>query len=451
MFYRNALSLLTEWKLKKDRKPLIIRGARQVGKTTVVEMFSKEFSQYIYLNLEIPTEKKLFDDYESVEKTVEAIFFHKEKHLNDTDTLLFIDEIQNSPKAVSMFRYFYEDYKNIFVIGAGSLLEVSTQYKSSFPVGRVEYLFLHPFSFHEFLAASDEKMLLKVLNEIPFPDYAHQKLMERFRKYMLIGGMPEIVKKYLETKDILSLNSIFESLLFSYLDDVEKYAKNEKQMHVLRFIMRQSFAEAGGRIKFQNFGGSGYSHREISEGMRMLEKAMLIRLLHPTLNVKPPLTNDFRKSPKLFLLDTGMVNYFAGLQKEVFGSKELTDVYEGKIAEHVVAQELLAYSKSLIHTPTFWVREKRQSSAEIDFVYQYENMLIPIEVKAGKTGKLRSLLQYMDLAPHNFAVRIFSGKLSLENAKTINGKNFRLLNLPFYLIGKLEEYIDWAMKSKTNF
>ena len=226
MFDRIIIKELKKWANKTNRKPLVLRGARQVGKTTAVEIFSKQFDQYIYLNLEVSSEQKLFEMDYTIEELVQAIFFEKNKKKSKGKILLFIDEIQNSPKAVSMLRYFYESAKEYYVIAAGSLLESLIDRQISFPVGRVEYLYMKPLTFYEYITAAGDNSLLEVLDQIPCPDFAHEKLLKKFYQYALIGGMPEIVDIYYKTKNIIELNTIYESLLRSYLDDVEKYARN---------------------------------------------------------------------------------------------------------------------------------------------------------------------------------------------------------------------------------
>ena len=442
MFQRNYIEQLKAWAAKPERKPLVLRGARQVGKTTIVKMFAKQYKQYIYLNLEVDEDRALFETDNSIELIIESLFFYSKKKRN-IETLLFIDEIQNSPKAVSLLRYFYEQANDIHVIAAGSLLETLIDKNISFPVGRTEYILLRPFSFDEFLKATNESSFLEVLNTIPLPDYAVNGILKTFRRYALIGGMPEVLKTYVKTKSINATKPIFENLIISYLDDVEKYAKSNKLSFIIRHIIKNSFAEAGNRISFAGFGASNYKSQDISEAFFLLEKTFLLKLVYPTTSVKIPLQANLRKSPKLQLLDTGVVNYFAGLQDELFGTKELSEAHEGKIAEHIVFQELLAASDSVLQEFHFWVREKKQSNAEVDFVFPYKGLLIPLEVKAGATGRLRSLHQFIDRCPHNYAVRFYSGKVQIDNLKTIAGKQFYLLNLPYFLTGKLNEYLDW--------
>ncbi len=442
VFHRNILQYLQNWKEKKDRKPLILRGARQVGKTTAVHLFAESFEHYIYLNLEKPEERNLCEQAANFEELVDAVFFFKKVPKTSKNVLVFFDEIQNSPKTVSMLRFFIEERPDLPVIAAGSLLETLIDKHLTIPVGRVEYLYLYPFTFDEFLLSMEEKDLYAFLNEDAIPTFAHQALSKWFWRYTLIGGMPEIVRKFAESQDILQLNGVYEGLLNSYLDDVEKYAQNSSVRQVLRHCIRSAFFEAGKRIKFQGFGNSNYRSREVGEALRTLEKAMLIRLIYPTTQVKLPLTPNVKKAPKLQVLDTGLINYFVGLQEELFRTSTIDTVYEGKIAEHIVGQELIARLKSQVKPLVFWTREKKQSNAEIDFLLPFHSLIIPVEVKAGAVGKLRSLHLFMDSVDHPFAIRVYSGPFRIDEVKTTNGKLFKLINLPFYLIGNWELILE---------
>ena len=311
----------------------------------------------------------------------------------------------------------------------------------AFPVGRVDFRIVRPVSFSEFLNASGQDQAINALNTIPFPVYAHDQLLNLVRTYTFIGGMPAIVKKFVETRDLVTLQPLYDSLIASYLDDVEKYAPNDRFTRILRFVIRQSFYYAATRIKFEGFGKSTFSSRDIGDAFRLLEKALLLQLVYPSVESRQPIIPDIRKSPKLQLLDTGLVNFIAGLQENLFGSQLLSDIYEGRIAEHLAGQELLALQSGALAHLNFWVREKRQSQAEIDFLFSYKGMLIPVEVKSNTTGHLRSLHQFIDMAPHGYGVKIYSGIFKIEEAVTITGKKFRLLNLPFYLIHKMEDYL----------
>ncbi|GAH60545.1 unnamed protein product, partial [marine sediment metagenome] len=249
-----------------------------------------------------------------------------------------------------------------------------------------------------------------------------------------------------QTQNIVELKTVYESLLGSYLDDVEKYARNNTLARVMRHAIESSFYSAGSRIRFEGFGRSRYRSREMSEALKTLEKAMLIYLMYPTTGTSLPIEANRKKSPRLHLVDTGLVNYFAGLQKELFGTQNLNSVYEGKIAEHIVGQELLAENQTFTRKVQFWVREKKQSNAQVDYIVPFGNYVIPVEVKTGKAGRLRSMHEFIDRAPHRYAVRVYSGRLKIDIVETLKGKKFFLLNLPFYLIGRLNSYLLWFLE-----
>ncbi len=447
MFKRAIVQELEKWAKKKNRKPLVIRGARQVGKTTVVNQFAQNFEQYIYLNLELPTDRKPFENFKDLETLVQALLFLKDKEYSKRkSTLLFIDEIQEVPEAFNILRFFYEQMPEIPVISAGSLLETIFNNKLSFPVGRVEFLVVRPVSFIEFLEAANEKSALEQINQIPLKSFAHEKLLNLFHTYALIGGMPEIVKEYTETKDLTALGTLYDSIITSYIDDVEKYASNNTQVQIIRHVIKASYYEAGKRIKFQGFGKSGYGSKEIGEALRTLEKALLVSLIYPTTNAKLPIIPELQKSPRLHLLDTGLMNYAAGIQKEIIGTTDLNNVYQGTVIEHLVGQELLASNYNALSALSFWVREKTTSTAEVDYVIAYDGRLIPIEVKSGKEGKLKSLHLFMDESPNTIAIRFYAGELSVTIATTPKGKKYHLLNLPYYLVSQLPKYIEWLNK-----
>ena len=444
MFQRQALSGLRKWSGRSDRKPLIIRGARQVGKTSLINSFSKDFDQYIYLNLESRFDQAPFEAGLDIHSTVQSIFLFKKKKFSErANTLLFIDEIQQFPEAINLLRYFYESYPEIRVVAAGSLLETIFARRLSFPVGRVEYMVIRPVSFPEFLSAIGETAALEQLEKIPVTVVAHNRLLQLFHTYALIGGMPAIVNEYATTKDLTALSPLYERLISSYIDDVEKYGRNDHQIQVIRNCIRVSFTEAGNRIKFQHFGRSGYNSKEVGEAMRTLEKTFLLSLLYPTIGATLPLLPDFRKSPRLQVLDTGMMNYFLGIQTEILGTDDLNKIHQGTILEHLVGQELLAGQFNVLSSLNFWVREKPTSMAEVDYVYPFESQLIPIEVKSGKDGTLKSLHLFIDQTSHNMAIRFYAGKLQLTKTTTPAGKPYYLLNLPYYLASQTTKYIAW--------
>ena len=451
MFFRKVIDELVLWAKDEDRKPLILRGARQVGKTTAVEIFAKKFDQFIYLNLETREDAELFKYHLPIDDLIQAIFLHKNVVSTSGKVLLFIDEIQNSPPAVAMMRYFHESAKSFHVIAAGSLLEtLMSQEQISFPVGRVQYMFMYPLTFEEFLIATGRDQAVELYHQIPLPAFAFSNMLEYFHRYTLVGGMPEVVKTYSEKKDIMELVKVFQGLITSFIDDVSKYARNKAMAEIISYAIEAAPFEAGKRIKFQGFGSSNYRSREMGEALRTLERAMLLYLLYPTTATILPARPDKKKSPRLQLLDTGLINYVAGLQDHYFKAQTLHSFYQGLMAEHIVGQELMAMDMKTSRKISFWVREKKQSSAEVDFIFPYGRHLIPVEVKAGKAGTLRSLHQFIDKADHPYAVRLYAGALEKIHIKTPKGKSFILLNMPYFLSGKIKEYIEWMIAEEGS-
>lgn len=444
MFRRDIQSELEKWREKKSRKPLILRGARQVGKTTVVSQFAKQFENYLYVNLENKELAKLFEPYRPISDLVVDLFAYCNKSRKDGQVLIFIDEIQNSKDAVAKLRYFYEEEPELYVIAAGSLLESLIDVHISFPVGRVEYLAMRPCSFREYMTAmGEDKLRTRIDKDEKSSGLFHSKLLSMFNRYALIGGMPEVVNTYRESQDIVALNDIYETLLQGYRDDVEKYAKNSTQQAVLRLILTSGWAECAKAITFGNFGGTSYKAREMGEAFRALEKTMLLELAYPTTNTSVPIIDEMKRAPKLIWLDVGLVNYVADVQKEVFGAMDLHDAWRGAIAEQVVAQELLTLTNKVSAKRHFWVRPKAGTSAEVDFVVSHNSKLIPIEVKTGHNAHLRSLHSFVNNSIEKVtAVRVWAQPFSVDDLSTIEGKEFRLLNIPYYYVGNLLQILD---------
>ena len=276
---RTALQDLIKWKKSKNRKPLILRGARQVGKTTLVNQFSAEYSQYIYLNLERPEHIHFFDSLNTIKEIVESLFLKFELQPNYSKTLLFIDEIQESPKTIALLRYFYEDIPGLHVISAGSLLEFSLQHVKSFPVGRVSFMYLFPLNFEEFLNALGKKIAIKAFNQVPISDIAQTTLFDLFHLYALVGGMPEVIKRYIQTNSFVGLIEIYDSIWETYKSDVRKYAKSSTEEKVITHIMGSAYNFLDQRVTFQNFGNSNYKSREVGEAFRSLDEAKVIQLI----------------------------------------------------------------------------------------------------------------------------------------------------------------------------
>lgn len=445
-FYRKIEASLENWRIKKNRKPLILRGARQVGKSTIIHQFGRKYRYFVLLNLERPSDRKYFENEREVKEIWQQILFEKNLPDEPQATLLFIDEIQEVPHAIKQLRYFYEDLPQLHVIAAGSLLEFALGDVRSFPVGRIEELTLHPLDFEEFLMALGEDAALKQLRNIPLNAYAYDKLFDLFKRYLIFGGMPEVIKTYLASnKSLAGLKDVYASIWETYKLDIVKYAHNDMQARVMRYVI-ESGPFVRDRIQFAGFGGSNYRSREVGEALRALDLAKIIYLIYPTTQTQPPQLPDLKRRPRLQFLDTGLMNYASDIQSELLQLDDLNDYYRGFVVNHGVTQELIANSGNTFFKPQFWVRENSNSSAEVDLAYKWKQFLVPIEVKSGAKGSLRSLAEFMDAAPHNIAVRLLGNRISMEKVLTRKGKTFNLINLPYFAISQIEEYLAWQVE-----
>ena len=360
--------------------------------------------------------------------------------------LLFIDEIQEEPSAVGLLRYFYEKMPWLYVITAGSRLQSLLKSHVSFPVARVEYLNLRPFSFLEYVNAIQGSEWRDMLLNVSVPEVMHDDLISLFNRFALIGGMPEVVSSYAEHKDIERLSPIFNSLLKGYDEDVERYAKNEDQVRIIRHILNTAWFSAGEIITFAKFGNSNYSSTQVHEAMECLEKANILFLNYPVTSANLPAIPSIRRSPKLIMVDSGITNFVAGIQIEYLQNKDLLDTWRGRAAEQIVAQELrVLLDRNYKDNQYYWVREKQGATSEIDFIWQTATQLVPIEVKAGTNSHLRSLHSFVNNANRPVtAVRFWSGPYSVQDVTTPapNNRPYRLINIPFYYVGQLPAILN---------
>jgi len=444
IFKRRIYQQFLEWKNSGRRKPLVLRGARQVGKSTIIREFAREYHSFIELNLERKQDLNLFE-LNDVRTIIEAILVRENVSINNESLLLFIDEIQESPKAIKLLRFFYEDFPDMHVICAGSLLEHAVKDITSFPVGRIQQLVLHPFDFEEFLWAKGKENIVELFEEVPIKEHYHEIIQNLFHEYVIIGGMPEVIKTYVETNTYTELGAVYQEIWQTYKNDVEKYGRNTTEKRVLRHIM-ETAAHEKDRITMAGFGNSNYKSREVGEALRSLDKSRLIQLVYPTISTQPPQDIDFTRKPRLQFLDTGLLNNVLGIQAQLIGLNDLSDFYRGRIMQHVVFQQLQAQYTSLGSNLHFWVREKVNSTSEVDLIYPHEQYLIPVEVKSGAQGRLRSLHQFMDRTNHPYAVRLLSNKVSIEKVITPEGKPYTLLNMPYYLATRIPQYVKWLVK-----
>ena len=447
MFDRNLETYLINWKNRLDRKPLVVRGARQVGKTFTIKKFGNEcFDNIIYLNLERPEDLELFDENISVQKFIELIQLKFNSSLIPGKSLLFIDEIQSSVVAMKMLRFFYEDHTKLHVIAAGSLLEVKILKEGfSFPVGRVEFCYMFPVTFDEFLVATgNEKLLVKIKSfkinsKIPLP--LHKICLEKFYEFLIVGGMPEAVAHYAEIKSFIELDRIYDSIITGYFDDVYKYSGVAKAKYV-QHILAHAAENAGALVKYTNFGNSNYRSREIKDAMDVLERAMIIHFIRASYSVKIPLLHNLKKAAKLIFFDTGLVIYNIGLREALINHQtDINSIYMGQLAEQIAGQTLFSiFSNNRL---AYWYRNKSGATSEIDFIIHHKQNIIPLEIKSGKTGSLKSLHIFMAESKKKLAFRIYSGELNKQKINySDKSDNYELISLPFYLLFRIKDFFE---------
>ncbi|MDA3886535.1 MAG: AAA family ATPase [Candidatus Delongbacteria bacterium] len=435
---------LEEWKDRKNRKPLIIRGARQIGKTYTVEEFaSNNFSNIVKLNFEELPELKSFFNTNNVTEIRENIEVFFGTKITEGTTLLFFDEIQQCPEAIVSLRYFYEKLPNLHLIAAGSLLDHTlNNMKYSIPVGRIEFAYMHPLNFYEFLIAQGEKQLTEYLNNysldkaISLP--IHNKLLKLSRLYYFIGGMPEAVKEYSQTKDLISVERIHESILKALEYDFAKYG-SKTQQEILITILKYIPAGLGRKIKYVNI---DEHHRSdtIKSALKLLEMSRIVHLVKNTKATGIPLEQGCdNKLMKPLFLDIGLGNHI--LKLRLIDIENLLTINEGSLAEQFIGQQLLTTEPYFLDSQLYyWAREVKSSAAELDFLSESNNRIIPIEVKAGKTGTLKSLQVYMKEKKLETAVRFNTDLPSqvdvianIRIGQVVEEVRFNLLSLPLYL------------------
>jgi predicted AAA+ superfamily ATPase len=418
-----------------------------VGKTVAVELFGEKFfKDVIILNLEKDENLSMFQRVLPIPDLVQLIQLRTGKKIIPGSTLLFFDEIQNSQAAMTQMRYFFEEMPELHVMAAGSLLEIKIRKEGfSFPVARVEYCYMHPVTFYEFLEALGDGQSVDYIKAMDcsaaIPEEIHALLLKKFYEYIIVGGMPEAVAEYAENRSFIDLNSIYESLLTGFKDDVYKYAP-EAKVPYLQHVIEHSPKYAGKTIKYEKFADSGFKSREMKDAFDVIEKAMILKRVYSSSSTAIPIAENLRKSPKLVFLDSGLVNYSLGVREALFTTDDLNIVFQGQIAEQVVGQALQTLAHTRQYKFSYWFRDRKNALAEIDFLVQWQNKIIPIEVKSGKTGRLKSLHLFMEESQTPVAIRIHSGNLYTQDIERSGGASFKLVSLPFYLVYRLEEILS---------
>ncbi|NOY61003.1 MAG: ATP-binding protein [Calditrichaeota bacterium] len=398
---RLIFSKLCKWKDYPLRKPILLRGPRQVGKTWIARELGKLFDTFVEVNLELyPQAKDVFYPDRDPRRICRDLSLLLGKRIVPGETLIFFDEIQEEPKAIQALRYFYEIMPEQHVLGAGSLLDFELE-KIGMPVGRVVSLYIHPMSFLEFIAAGGEHPLLEMLVEhdgaTPINDPIHQKLLRLLGEYMAVGGMPEAVARWYTTSDFSPVNEIHRTITDAYRQDFNKYVgKYEiKYVEMLFNIIPSLF----GRIFKYNHVPGGYLKRELQSALELLIKAGLVhRVIHSAAQGIPLGAQAKPDIFKLIFVDVALAQSMLGLDASSWLLKpETVFVNRGEITEAFVGQEMLAYS-CYDQRPQlyFWQRQARSSNAKVDYLLQKKQQVIPIKVKSGSPGRLKSLRLFLD-------------------------------------------------------
>lgn len=446
---RTFLEFLNKWLKSVRRKPLVIRGARQVGKTWIVRHLAKSQNlKLIEFNFEkTPNLAGLFES-NNPRDIIERIEERFSQKIDPTESLLFLDEIQAKPELFKKLRWFYEDMPELPVIATGSLLEfILGSYEESVPVGRVSYAYLEPLSFLEFLEAQKKKQIVDLIKNYTWDKeinpIIHEELMRLFKEYVFIGGLPKAIASWIEERSIETINDVHRDLLGSYRADFSKYG-GKVPPEVLNEVI-DSIPHFLGKKFVYNQVDSAADSRKIKEAFNLICMARVGHKVKCTYANGVPLGAEVNsKALKAILLDVGLSSAILGLRlKALEDIEELDTVNKGGIAEQVTGQLLRTIDPCNVEPSLYyWVRHEAGSDAEMDYVIQHSNQIIPIEVKAGSAGSLKSLHLFMKLKELKTAFRIYSGlprrdNMSIKDSYSKHDITYQLNSIPFYLISEI--------------
>ena len=436
---REIDQILKRWKDSKIRKPLLVRGARQVGKSFSTEGFGKaNFDNLVVVNFEeSPEFIDCFMDYQP-KAIIDRISILTNTTIKPQKSLLFLDEMQECPKAISALRYFYEKMPELHVIGAGSLIEFVLKSEGfRMPVGRIQSVFMYPMFFAEFLWALNEMRLLEYIEtigvETKIEPIFSQKLEHLFRLYLLIGGMPEAVSAYLNQVSMNEIQQLQSGLIRSYHDDFSKYASTAKHKY-LKEVFRNAPRVSCQRYKYSNV-NPAIESRFLKDALELLcDAKCLSKISHASGAGVPLASSENPRKFKISYLDIGLMQSSLDTRKATIQNRPILQINSGQIAEQFVAQELQSfadpYSGSSLH---FWARDAKSSSAEVDFLIEIDGTPIPVEVKAGSTGSLKSMRLFLKEYPKTpLGIRYSMHELTY---------NDNILSIPLYMLGQTKRLL----------
>ena len=441
---REIIKELDEWKDQPQRLALLLRGARQVGKTYLVDQFAKtRFEHFVSINFEL--QREYIACFESLEpnkilKLISALGNHP---IIPGKTLLFFDEIQECPNAISALRYFKEQMPELHVIGAGSLLEFTLNEPDfRMPVGRIQSLFLKPLSFYEFLHAAQHDALVSLIKEIrlgdEIPSVIHEKLLSLLREYMIIGGMPAVVGHYLQYNDLNQVQILQSSLLVTYRNDFGKYAKSTKHKY-LQKLFEKTPGMIGQQFRYVKI-DPDMQARDIKVAIDYLRDAGLIHTVYSSSASGLPLNAQINeKKFKLLFLDLGLAKCGMGLDADILMKKDLMLINQGMLVEQFVGQELLAYAnRRQAGQLYYWERAQAGSMAEVDYLFTVDDQILPIEVKSGTSQRLKSMHLFLQEKKAPFGIRVSQNKFE---------HNQKVLSVPLYMIHELKRLALEALRA----
>lgn len=409
--YRNIDDYLDKWAVSSERKPLLLRGARQVGKSSAVKNLSTKFKYFVDLNFESDKEVHVFFEGNlNPLEICEKLSIYYGIPIKPNETLLFFDEIQACLPAISSLRFFYEKYPKIHLIAAGSLLEFALQELPSFAVGRVRSMFMYPFSFNEFLQALGLENLIKAKKgagyNMALPEPIHKKLNEYLTRFLILGGMPEVIAKYSRGEDMLECLQTIDDVVISYRSDFLKYKKRVNPLR-MQNVLLSAAEQAGGKFVYSRAEKES-SYRQIKEALDLLIMAGLLIPVYRTSGNGIPLGAESDLSQfKLLIIDTGLFQHIVNLDiSGLFTSNDWKIINKGAIAEQYAGLELIKSASPYVQPALYyWARQARNSNAELDYLLQKGNSVVPLEIKSGSKGSMRSLQMFLQEKQVEFGIR----------------------------------------------
>jgi uncharacterized protein len=423
-FYREIEKELLLWKNEDDKKPLLVRGARQVGKSSTIRSFGKSFLYFLEINFEERLEYSLiFENNLSPALICEQLSALTGVPIVAGKTLLFFDEIQSCPRAINSLRFFYEQMPALHVIATGSLLEFALADLPTFGVGRIRSMFMYPFSFEEFLMALEESQLAEIISnsdaQNPIFEVIHNKAIHLMRKFFIIGGMPEAVSVYAKTKDLLKVQKVLSDINISYRIDFAKYKKRVPEFRI-NDVLSEIVKQVGGKFSYTSL-STKFNNGQVKEAIELLKLAGLVySVTHSAANGIPIGADLNHKKTKFLIFDTGLYLNILGLHLSEIILLSNTDlINKGNIAELFAGLEIVKRTSTFSYPALYyWHREAKSSQAKLDYVIQKNDLIIPIEIKACKTGAMKSLHLFMKEKNSKTGIRIALENFSeFENIK----------------------------------